>query len=80
MRYHREDAEACWRLVKAPVLMLIGAESEYLPKLGADGSDEAIRSIIPHIEILHIPGAGHMLHIEKAEVVAPLVERFLLSP
>lgn len=80
VRYHREDAEACWRLVKAPVLMLIGAESEYLPKLGADGSDEAIRSIIPHIEILHIPGAGHMLHIEKAEVVAPLVERFLLSP
>ena len=79
VRYHREDAEACWRLVKAPMLMLIGDESDYLPKLGADGSDEAIRSIIPHIEIVHIAGAGHMLHIERAEVVAPLVERFLLS-
>jgi pimeloyl-ACP methyl ester carboxylesterase len=77
VRYHREDAEACWREVKAPVLMLLGEESEYLSKLGADGSDAAFRNIIPHIEIVRIAGAGHMLHIEKAAVVAPLIENFL---
>ncbi len=77
VRYHREDAEACWREVKAPVLMLLGEESEYLSKLGADGSDAALRNIIPQIEILRIAGAGHMLHIEKANVVAPLIEDFL---
>jgi len=77
VRYHREDAEACWREVKAPVLMLLGEESEYLSKLGADGSDAALRNIIPQIEILRIAGAGHMLHIEKANVVAPLIENFL---
>jgi pimeloyl-ACP methyl ester carboxylesterase len=77
VRYHREDAEACWREVKAPVLMLLGEESEYLSKLGADGSDAALRNIIPQIEILHIARAGHMLHIEKADVVAPLIENFL---
>ena len=77
VRYHREDAEACWREVKAPVLMLLGEESEYLSKLGADGSDAALRNIIPQIEILRIAGAGHMLHIEKADVVAPLIENFL---
>ena len=77
VRYHREDAEACWREVKAPVLMLLGDESEYLSKLGADGSDAALRNIIPQIEILRIAGAGHMLHIEKADVVAPLIENFL---
>ena len=77
IRYKREDAEACWRDVKAPFLMLLGYESEYLPALGPDGSDAAFRSIIPHIEIAHIAGAGHMLHIEKADQVAPLVEKFL---
>jgi pimeloyl-ACP methyl ester carboxylesterase len=77
VRYHRDDAEACWREVKAPVLMLLGEESEYLSKLGADGGDAALRNIIPQIEILRIAGAGHMLHIEKADVVAPLIENFL---
>ena len=51
--------------------------SEYLEKLGADGSDAAFRSIIPHIQFAHIEGAGHMLHIEKADLVAPLIENFL---
>jgi pimeloyl-ACP methyl ester carboxylesterase len=77
VRYHRDDAEACWRAVKAPVLMLLGEESDYLAQLGEDGQEAAFRSIIPHIEIARIAGAGHMLHIEKAGLVAPLVERFL---
>ncbi|MDB6086847.1 MAG: Hydrolase [Gammaproteobacteria bacterium] len=77
VRYQREDAEACWREVKAPILMLLGDESDYLSKLGADGRDAAFRSIIPHIEIVHVAGAGHMLHIEKADRVAMLVENFL---
>jgi pimeloyl-ACP methyl ester carboxylesterase len=77
VRYNREDAEACWRQVRAPILMLLGDESEYLRKLGADGSDAAFRNNIPHIQIAHIAGAGHMLHIEKADLVAPLVENFL---
>lgn len=75
--YRREEAEATWRKVKAPVLMLLGSESEYLSKLGADGVDDAFRGIMPHIEIARIAGAGHMLHIEKAEAVAALVENFL---
>lgn len=77
VRYAREDAEACWREVKAPVLMVLGDESEYLSALGADGGDEAFRSIMPHMEIAHIPSAGHMLHIEQADRVAALVENFL---
>jgi pimeloyl-ACP methyl ester carboxylesterase len=59
------------------MLMLLGDESDYLEKLGEDGKEAAFRSIIPHIEIERIAGAGHMLHIEKAGLVAPLVERFL---
>jgi pimeloyl-ACP methyl ester carboxylesterase len=77
VRYHREDAEACWREVRAPLLMLLGEESEYLPQLGEDGTDAAFRCHIPHIEIVRIAGAGHRLHIEKPELVAPLIENFL---
>jgi pimeloyl-ACP methyl ester carboxylesterase len=29
------------------------------------------------VEFAHIAGAGHMLHLEKPELVAPLVEAFL---
>ena len=75
--YKREDTEAYWRELKAPLLMLIGELSEFLPKLGADGTFDAFRGIFPHMEIERVAGAGHMLHIEKPEMLAPLIESFL---
>jgi pimeloyl-ACP methyl ester carboxylesterase len=75
--YKREEAEAIWREMAAPMLMLLGDESGYPPKLGADGTDDAFRAIWRKIDIVHVAGAGHMLHIEKAELVASLVESFL---
>jgi pimeloyl-ACP methyl ester carboxylesterase len=75
--YKREDAEACWRGIKAPLLMLLGEQSEYLTSLGPDGTEEAFRALIPGIEVVRIAGAGHMLHIEKPQLIAPLVENFL---
>lgn len=75
--YKREDAEACWRELRAPLLLLVGEESDHLSKLGADGTAAAFRAIFPHIEIAGVAGAGHMLHIERPELVAPLVESFL---
>jgi pimeloyl-ACP methyl ester carboxylesterase len=79
LRYSREDAEACLREVRVPLLLLIGEESEYLPKLGPDGADAAFRALVPHVEIGHVAGAGHLLHIEKAAAVARRVERFLID-
>ncbi len=75
--YKREDAEACWRELRAPLLMLVGGESDLLPKLGADGTEAAFRAVFPHVDIARIEGAGHMLHIERPDLVAPLVEAFL---
>jgi pimeloyl-ACP methyl ester carboxylesterase len=75
--YKREDAEACWRELRAPLLMLVGEESDHLANLGTDGTAETFRSIFPHIEIARVAGAGHMLHIERPDLVAPLVEAFL---
>ena len=75
--YRREEAEACWREMRAPLLMLLGEESEHHAKLGADGTTASFRAIFPNIEIAHVAGAGHMLHIERPDSVAPLVEAFL---
>jgi pimeloyl-ACP methyl ester carboxylesterase len=75
--YRREDAEFIWRGLRAPMLLLLGDASEYLPRLGADGSEEILRRNFPGVEIARVPGGGHMLHIERADLVASLVESFL---
>jgi pimeloyl-ACP methyl ester carboxylesterase len=75
--YKRDDAEAAWKELRAPMLMMLGEDSEYLPRLGEDGTREALRNTFPGVEIQSIPDAGHMLHIERPEIVAPLVEAFL---
>jgi pimeloyl-ACP methyl ester carboxylesterase len=75
--YKREDAEHIWRQITAPMLLVLGGLSEYLPRLGADGTEEALRALYPGVEIAHVPGGGHMLHIEQPDLVATLVEQFL---
>ncbi|MGA2398562.1 MAG: alpha/beta hydrolase [Steroidobacteraceae bacterium] len=74
--YQREDAAACWRRISAPVLMVVGELSDYLPRLGADGAEGTMRSIIQDVEIARVAGAGHMLHIEQPEIIAARIERF----
>jgi pimeloyl-ACP methyl ester carboxylesterase len=77
--YKREDAEACWREVKAPMLLILGAESSHVGNLGQDGTPAAFRAIMPHVNIENVAGAGHLLHIEKPDAVAPLIEAFLAA-
>jgi len=57
----------------------MGEESDYLKRLGADGTMEALSAAYPGAEFAGIAGAGHMLHIERPELVAPRIEAFLDS-
>jgi pimeloyl-ACP methyl ester carboxylesterase len=75
--YKREDAEATWREIRSPTLVVLGQESDYLPRLGADGTVEALRSAYPGADVVSVEGAGHMLHIERPNAVAPIIEAFL---
>lgn len=75
--YRREEAEAMWRRIEAPVLLVLGRESEFVSRLGEDGTDAAFQAHFRHLDIAHIEGAGHMLHIEKADTVASVTENFL---
>jgi pimeloyl-ACP methyl ester carboxylesterase len=68
LRYQREDAVACWRQIRAPMLMLVGEDS---------AGGDFWRTVVPHIDLECILDAGHTLHIEQPLDVARRVERFL---
>jgi pimeloyl-ACP methyl ester carboxylesterase len=75
--YRREEAEACWRAATAPVLVVVGADSELPRQLGADATEEYLRAHFAHLTFASVPDAGHMLHHDAPEAVAALVESFL---
>ncbi len=77
--YRRDEAEACWRQVVAPAMLVLAGRSEFLPRLGEDGSEASFRANIPGVRIECVEGAGHMLHHEQPASVARIVEGFLLE-
>ena len=74
--YRREEAEACWREVVAPVLYVVAAQSDFLPRLGADGQPENMARLIRRLEPCVIQEASHMVHHERPEVLAQEIEAF----
>jgi pimeloyl-ACP methyl ester carboxylesterase len=75
--YKREDAEACWRAIEAPVMLMLGELSDHAARLGEEGTEHAFSAIVRQVEIARVADAGHMMHIERPELIAPLIERFL---
>jgi pimeloyl-ACP methyl ester carboxylesterase len=75
--YRREEMEACWRRIEARVLLVLGAESEMLSRLEAEGGPESFGRHVRKLEIAKVAGAGHMLHHEEPRAVARLIESFL---
>jgi pimeloyl-ACP methyl ester carboxylesterase len=78
--YRREEAAACWREIRAPVLYVAGTESEFMQRLQGAADPEAMRAHIPHLEPRLVAGSGHMLHHDQPEAVARLIEDFLSRP
>lgn len=74
--YRREEAEACWRRVSIPLLIVLGGQSEIFARLGEDATEGYLRSVLPRAEIATVPDAGHMLHHEQPRAVAAHIERF----
>ena len=78
--YRREEMEACWRRIEAPVLLVVGGESELLPRLVPEGGVESFRPFVRKLAIEEVAGAGHMLHHEQPRAVARLIEAFFGRP
>jgi len=75
--YRREEAEACWREIVAPVLYVVAAQSEFLPRLDEDGRPENMARIIRRLEPCVIDDASHMVHHERPAELARAIEAFL---
>jgi len=75
--YQREQAEACWRAIEAPLLFVIGEQSELMKRMGDDISERRLGTIFRHGRFATIADAGHMLHHERPQQVAALIEAFL---
>ena len=75
--YRREEAEACWREVTAPVLYVVAGQSDFLPRLGEDGRPENMARLIRRLEPCLFPDASHMVHHEQPERLAREIEAFL---
>ena len=75
--YRREEAEACWRNVRAPLLYVLARQSEYLARMGDLALPESMASIVPRLESCWIEDAGHMVHHEQPEALAAAIDAFL---
>ena len=77
MLYRREESEAIWRGIRAPLLALAGAESSYVTQLGPESAVQDFLRCVPGSTLATIEGAGHLLHLEQPDLVARLIEEFL---
>ncbi len=67
--YRRQEAVACWRNVTAPVLIVVGADTEFESDTGGLTFNQS--------ESVTITGAGHMVHFDQPAALAESIEGFL---
>ncbi|MFT3906992.1 MAG: alpha/beta hydrolase [Steroidobacteraceae bacterium] len=76
IRYSREEVEACWAHVTAPVLLLAGDQSEFLPRLGGAHQLWRWATLYPRASAHLISPAGHLLQYEQPQQVADHIVAF----
>jgi pimeloyl-ACP methyl ester carboxylesterase len=80
--YQVENAMACWQKISAPVLWVEAIETDVWRWMGnkEQARIETDRRIkcIPNVKIERISDAGHMLHHDQPQLLAALIERFLV--
>lgn len=78
--YRHEEAEACWRAVRAPVLLLMGEQSAFRPHFEERGGEGGWKRHLADLRFAWVAGAGHMMHIDQPAAVAAHIERFAKEP
>jgi len=77
MLYSREQAEACWRAIEAPLLFVLGDQSELVKRMADELAEPRLRALYRHPTFATVHDAGHMLHHDQPGRVAGLIEEFL---
>jgi pimeloyl-ACP methyl ester carboxylesterase len=75
--YRRAEAEACWGQVVAPVLLVVGADSDF--KAGVKSWLDTDSPAVPYPtkSVITVADAGHMIHFEQPDALADISEAFL---
>lgn len=77
VQYRRAEAEACWDRVTAPVLLVLGEDSEFAAAAKTWRDANASRQPYRGAKTASIPGAGHMVHFERPAELAAVTEAFI---
>jgi pimeloyl-ACP methyl ester carboxylesterase len=75
--YQRDQAEACWREIIAPVLFVVGALSDVAKRLNDAATAEQFSKQFRDLTLKTLGDAGHMMHHERPAELAELIEQFL---
>jgi pimeloyl-ACP methyl ester carboxylesterase len=75
--YQREQAEACWAAITAPILLVMGDESEFGKRFTREFTSERLHATFKQVTVAEVRGSGHMLHHEQPEELARLIADFL---
>ena len=79
--YRIDEVLACWKNVECPVLWVRAAQTDVLRHVGVD-RDAALREVetrmtaLRNVESVVVENAGHMLHHDRPDEVARLIEDF----
>jgi len=74
--YRREEAEACWARLEIPELLVTGELSDHRARYAAYATEEQLHAMFEHLQIVTIPGTGHMMHHEDPQSVAKHIVAF----
>jgi len=77
MLYQRDQAEACWREITAPVCFVVGALSEVAKRLADATAAAHFQQQFRELSLVTLADAGHMMHHERPRELAELLEQFL---
>jgi pimeloyl-ACP methyl ester carboxylesterase len=75
--YRRAEAEAGWRNVSAPVLLVAGVDSPVFEAVGIRPANGGLPLPFPNSHTRIIEDCGHMVHFEAPELLAAAIEDFL---
>jgi pimeloyl-ACP methyl ester carboxylesterase len=74
--YQRDQAEACWRDIAAPVMFVVGGLSDVAKRLSDAETVAHFERQFRDLRLVTIADAGHMMHHERPREVAELIEQF----
>jgi pimeloyl-ACP methyl ester carboxylesterase len=78
--YRKDEVLAAWQRIQAPTLWVEGDStdvSKWWGNLYPRSDFEARLAVVPQVQRVLLEDAGHMLHHDQPQILAPILERFL---